>query len=58
MPAVIAKFDSRPAKFFTGASFILATIGNQIAAGSFPFSNDVIYTYPFPPSPPPTDFAK
>ena len=33
MPAVIAKFDSRAAKFFTGASFILATIGNQIAAG-------------------------
>ncbi|KAI5799062.1 permease for cytosine/purines, uracil, thiamine, allantoin-domain-containing protein [Geopyxis carbonaria] len=41
MPAVIAKFDSRAAKFFTGASFILATIGNQIAAGSFPFSNDI-----------------
>lgn len=41
MPAVIAKFDSRAAKFFTGASFMLATIGNQIAAGSYPFSNDV-----------------
>jgi hypothetical protein len=33
MPAVIAKFDSRAAKFFTAFSFILATIGNQIAAG-------------------------
>jgi len=41
MPAVIAKFDSRAAKFFVSASFILATIGNQIAAGSYPFSNDV-----------------
>lgn len=41
MPAVIAKFDSRAAKFFTGASMILATIGNQIAAGTYPFSNDV-----------------
>lgn len=41
MPAVIAQFDSRAAKFFTGASFMLATIGNQIAAGSFPFSNDI-----------------
>jgi len=41
MPAIIARFDSRAAKFFTGLSFILATIGNQIAAGTFPFSNDV-----------------
>lgn len=41
LPAVIAKFDSRAAKFFTGASMILATIGNQIAAGTYPFSNDV-----------------
>ncbi|KAK5273531.1 hypothetical protein LTR96_000131 [Exophiala xenobiotica] len=41
MPAVIAKFDSRAAKFFTAFSFILATIGNQIAAGSYPFSNDI-----------------
>ena len=41
MPAVIAKFDSRAAKFFVSVSFILATIGNQIAAGSYPFSNDV-----------------
>ncbi|KAL8243967.1 hypothetical protein R6Q59_010225 [Mikania micrantha] len=41
MPAVIAKFDSRAAKFFTGFSFILATIGNQVAAGTYPFSNDV-----------------
>ena len=28
MPAVIAKFDSRAAKFFTAFSFMLATIGN------------------------------
>lgn len=41
MPAVIAKFDSRAAKFFVSASFILATIGNQVAAGTYPFSNDV-----------------
>lgn len=41
MPAIIAKFDSRAAKFFVSASFILATIGNQIAAGSYPFSNDI-----------------
>ncbi|KAF2743378.1 hypothetical protein M011DRAFT_451186 [Sporormia fimetaria CBS 119925] len=41
MPAVIAKFDSRAAKFFVSASFILATIGNQIAAGTYPFSNDI-----------------
>ncbi|KAL6399909.1 hypothetical protein AUP68_17319 [Ilyonectria robusta] len=41
MPAVIANFDSRAAKFFTGFSFILATIGNQVAAGTYPFSNDV-----------------
>jgi NCS1 family nucleobase:cation symporter-1 len=34
MPAIIANFDSRAAKFFVSASFILATIGNQIAAGS------------------------
>jgi len=41
MPAVIAKFDSRAAKFFTGFSFILATIGNQVAAGTYVFSNDI-----------------
>jgi len=41
MPAVIAKFDSRAAKFFVSASFMLATIGNQVAAGTYPFSNDV-----------------
>jgi hypothetical protein len=39
MPAVIAKFDSRAAKFFVSGSFILATIGNQIAADTYPFSN-------------------
>lgn len=36
MPAVIAKFDSRAAKFFTAFSFMLATIGNQVAAGESP----------------------
>ncbi|KAL6249639.1 hypothetical protein RBB50_003492 [Rhinocladiella similis] len=41
MPAVIAKFDSRAAKFFTAFSFMLATIGNQVAAGTYPFSNDI-----------------
>ncbi|KAL5118035.1 hypothetical protein ACEQ8H_004021 [Pleosporales sp. CAS-2024a] len=41
MPSVIAKFDSRAAKFFVAASFILATICNQIAAGTYPFANDV-----------------
>ena len=41
MPVVIADFDSRAAKFFTAFSFMLATIGNQIAAGTYPFSNDV-----------------
>ncbi|KAF2191319.1 hypothetical protein K469DRAFT_557273 [Zopfia rhizophila CBS 207.26] len=41
MPAVIAKFDSRAAKFFVSLSFMLATIGNQVAAGTYPFSNDV-----------------
>lgn len=41
MPAVINDFDSRAAKFFVGFSFMLATIGNQIAAGTYPFSNDV-----------------
>jgi NCS1 family nucleobase:cation symporter-1 len=41
MPDVIADFDSRAAKFFVAFSFMLATIGNQIAAGTYPFSNDV-----------------
>jgi NCS1 family nucleobase:cation symporter-1 len=41
MPDVLAKFDSRAAKFFAAFSFMLATIGNQVAAGSYPFSNDV-----------------
>lgn len=41
MPSVIESFDSRAAKFFVGFSFMLATIGNQIAAGTYPFSNDV-----------------
>ncbi|KAF1812757.1 hypothetical protein P152DRAFT_434884 [Eremomyces bilateralis CBS 781.70] len=46
MPAVIANFDSRAAKFFVSASFILATIGNQVAAGTYPFSNDVSGLFP------------
>ncbi|KAH0558403.1 hypothetical protein GP486_004938 [Trichoglossum hirsutum] len=46
MPAVIEKFDSRAAKFFTAFSFMLATIGNQVAAGTYPFSNDVSGMYP------------
>jgi nucleobase:cation symporter-1, NCS1 family len=33
MPAVIEDFDSRAAQFFVAFSFMLATIGNQIAAG-------------------------
>lgn len=33
MPAVIEDFDSRAAKFFVAFSFMLATIGNQVAAG-------------------------
>lgn len=41
MPDVIAKFDSRAAKFFVSASFLLATIVNQIAADTYPFSNDI-----------------
>ncbi len=57
MPAVIAKFDSRAAKFFTAFSFILATIGNQIAAGKCtfdipwrqlnPHTDRLIGSYPF-----------
>lgn len=46
MPAVIAKFDSRGAKFFVAASFLLATIGNQIAADTIPWSNVDITTLP------------
>ncbi|KAK4096818.1 hypothetical protein N658DRAFT_479998 [Parathielavia hyrcaniae] len=46
MPNVIANFDSRAAKFFTAFSFMLATIGNQVAAGSYPFSNDVTGLWP------------
>ena len=46
MPAVIGDFDSRAAQFFVAFSFMLATIGNQIAAGTYPFSNDVSGLYP------------
>jgi len=41
MPAMIANFSSRIARFAVGLSFAIATMGNNIAAGSFPFSNDV-----------------
>jgi hypothetical protein len=41
MPAVIADFHSRAAKFFVAFSFILATIGNQVAAGK-PFLSFVL----------------
>lgn len=46
MPAVIEDFDSRAAQFFTAFSFMLATTGNQIAAGTYPFSNDLSGLYP------------
>lgn len=46
MPAVIEDFDSRAAQFFVAFSFMLATIGNQIAAGTYPFSNDISGLYP------------
>jgi NCS1 family nucleobase:cation symporter-1 len=32
-------FDSRAAKFFTAFSFMLATIGNQVAAGTLSKDN-------------------
>jgi cytosine/uracil/thiamine/allantoin permease len=38
MPNVIANFDSRAAKFFTAFAFMLATIGNQVAAGKTPIA--------------------
>jgi NCS1 family nucleobase:cation symporter-1 len=41
MPNVIAKFDSRAAKFFVSASFLLANLANQIASDTYPFSNDI-----------------
>jgi NCS1 family nucleobase:cation symporter-1 len=41
MPDVIANFSSRAAMFFTGFAFAIATMGNQIAAGSYPFGNDI-----------------
>jgi NCS1 nucleoside transporter family len=46
LPAVIASFDSRPIKFFTGFAMMIATLGNQIAAGSFPFGNDISGIFP------------
>jgi NCS1 family nucleobase:cation symporter-1 len=44
MPAILSTWTSpggRAAKFFVSLSFMLATIGNQVAAGSYPFSNDI-----------------
>jgi NCS1 family nucleobase:cation symporter-1 len=46
LPAVIASFHSRPIKFFTGFAMMIATLGNQIAAGSFPFGNDISGIFP------------
>jgi NCS1 family nucleobase:cation symporter-1 len=46
LPAVIASFHSRPIKFFTGFAMLIATLGNQIAAGSFPFGNDISGIFP------------
>lgn len=46
LPIVIGSFRSRPAKFFTGFAMLIATLGNQIAAGSFPFGNDISGIFP------------
>jgi len=46
LPAVIGSFHSRPAKFFAGFAMLIATLGNQIAAGSFPFGNDMSGIFP------------
>ncbi|KAM0753513.1 hypothetical protein T439DRAFT_345959 [Meredithblackwellia eburnea MCA 4105] len=46
LPVVIGSFDSRAAKFFAGFAFLVATLGNQIAAGSFPFGNDISGIFP------------
>jgi len=46
LPIVIGSFHSRPAKFFAGFAMLIATLGNQIAAGSFPFGNDISGIFP------------
>jgi NCS1 family nucleobase:cation symporter-1 len=46
LPAVIGSFHSRPVKFFVGFAMIIATLGNQIAAGTFPFGNDLSGIFP------------
>ncbi|KAF2453304.1 permease for cytosine/purines, uracil, thiamine, allantoin-domain-containing protein [Lineolata rhizophorae] len=46
LPATIARFESRAAKFFTAFVMIIATIGNQVAAGTYPFSNDITGLWP------------
>jgi NCS1 nucleoside transporter family len=46
LPAVIGSFHSRPVKFFAGFAMLIATLGNQIAAGSFPFGNDLSGVFP------------
>lgn len=39
-PTLLHKFDSRTAKFFVAAAFVLATLGNQLGADCIPFAND------------------
>lgn len=46
LPVVIGAFDSRVAKFLAGFAFLVATLGNQIAAGSYPFGNDISGIFP------------
>ncbi|KIM73717.1 hypothetical protein PILCRDRAFT_828851 [Piloderma croceum F 1598] len=46
LPAVIGSFHSRPLKFFAGFAMLIATLGNQIGAGSFPFGNDLSGIFP------------
>jgi len=39
-PALIANFTALP-KFFVGVAMAIATLGNNLAAGSYPFANDI-----------------
>jgi len=41
MPTLISMFDNQVARFFVGLSFAIATLGNNLAAGSYPFANDI-----------------
>ncbi|PWN51376.1 hypothetical protein IE53DRAFT_386254 [Violaceomyces palustris] len=45
-PTLLSHFDSRALKFLCGLSFLIATLGNQIAADSVPFCNDSIAVWP------------